>query len=106
MQNLSAEKYLNWKGSNTEKRILNMASVKFEKGSKEWLMFQDYWKLCQKFWVPEDNDEYWEMVKDTTDDFYEKYKDIALAREIAGAFVKVMEKQYKANQQKQNGGTS
>lgn len=53
-----------------------MASKKFEKGSPEWMMFQDYWKLCQKFWVPEDNERYWEQVGDGISEFFEKHKGV------------------------------
>lgn len=60
-----------------------MACVKFDKGSREWLMFQDYWKLCQKFWVPEDNDGYWEGLVREIDRFYEKYKDVILTKGLA-----------------------
>ncbi len=73
-----------------------MAGVKFEKGSKEWYMFHDYWKLCQKFWVPEDNDEYFEAVVRETDKFYKKYRDIGLGKKIALAFVDTIDEQYRA----------
>lgn len=72
-----------------------MASVKFEKDSHEWHMFQDYWKLCQKFWVPENNDEYWKAIVRETDDFYEKYKDITLSKKIALAFVDAVDEKLK-----------
>lgn len=72
-----------------------MASVKFEKGSSEWYMFQEYWKLCQKFWIPEDNDDYWEEVVKETDDFYKKYKNIILTKGIVLALVECLEKSYK-----------
>ena len=51
-----------------------MAAVKFTKGSEEWQMFMDYWDLCQKYWKPENNDNYWQRVIDDTDKFYKKYK--------------------------------
>ena len=63
-----------------------MARVKFEKNSCEWYMFQDYWKLCQKFWIPENSNEYWDAVIKETNDFYKKYKDIELAKNISLAF--------------------
>ena len=54
-----------------------MASTIFPKGSDEWMMFQDFYKICQRYWLPEDfNDEsYWEngMMKEM-DDFFKKYK--------------------------------
>ena len=35
-----------------------MASTIFPKGSDEWMMFQDFYKICQRYWLPEDfNDE-------------------------------------------------
>ena len=35
---------------------------KFAKGSSEWMMFMDYWALCQKYWKPEKTDEWWDEV--------------------------------------------
>ena len=69
--------------------------MKFEKGSKEWCMFRDYWSICQKFWIPEDNDEYWESIVRETDEFYKKYKDIILAKGIILEFVNCLEKKSK-----------
>lgn len=50
---------------------------KFEKGSDEWMMFQDYYKICQRHWVPEDfdNNGYWDGLKNELDDFFKKYKE-------------------------------
>ena len=50
-----------------------MAEVKFAKGSEEWQMFMDYWSLCQKYWKPEDTDEWWEKLVSATNNFSEKY---------------------------------
>ena len=69
-----------------------MASVKFEKCSLEWNMFKDYWNLCQKFWIPEDNDEYWEDVVRETDEFYKKYKDVMLTKGITLELLTCLEK--------------
>lgn len=69
--------------------------MKFEKGSQEWCMFRDYWAICQKFWIPEDNDEYWESVVRETDEFYKKYKDIILAKGIILQFVNCLEQKIK-----------
>lgn len=74
-----------------------MASVKFEKGSKEWYMFQEYWKLCQRFWVPEDSKQYWNALVEEMDSFYKKYKDIALSEKIAAAFINLLDEQQKQN---------
>ena len=59
-----------------------MASVKFQKGSKEWDMFRDYWNLCQKFWIPEDREEYWKLVLKESIEFKKKYESLPLANEI------------------------
>lgn len=74
-----------------------MASKRFEKGSEEWQMFTDFWKICQQFWEPEDKDDYWDKVVDATGEFYRKYKvnnDI-FARKIALAFVDIIEEKAK-----------
>lgn len=79
-----------------------VASKRFEKGSEEWLLFMDFWKICQEFWQPEENDEYWEKVIETTSEFHKKYKtnnDI-FARKIALAFVDTIEE--KAKQARKN----
>lgn len=69
-----------------------MASVKFEKGSREWYMFQDYWKLCQKYWIPEDNDKYWDDIVKESGDFMKKYRDIRLSKELALILIDNLEK--------------
>lgn len=35
-----------------------MAEKKLEKGSEEWQFFQDFWKFRQKYYIP-DNEEDW-----------------------------------------------
>lgn len=72
-----------------------MACVKFEKGSREWLMFQDYWKLCQEFWIPDDNDGYWEDLVQEIDIFYEKYKDVILTEGLALKLLESLKKKSK-----------
>ena len=39
-----------------------MGSVKLLKGSEEFEMFQDYWKMMQSVWSVENTKEYWEKV--------------------------------------------
>lgn len=74
-----------------------MASVRFEKGSEEWLMFQDYWKLCQKYWDVENSDEYWDELIKESEEFLKKYESIPLARKISMAFLDTQEEKYKNN---------
>lgn len=64
-----------------------MASEKFEKGSEEWMMFLDFWNLCQKYWLVENTDEYWDSLVNSTREFYEKYKNIHLSENLAIALL-------------------
>ena len=57
-----------------------MAEVKFAKGSEEWQMFMDFWALCQKYWEPEDSDEWWEETLREIDVFAKKYGSIESLR--------------------------
>lgn len=74
-----------------------MASVRFEKGSEEWLMFQDYWKLCQKYWGVENSDQYWDELIKESNEFLKKYEIIPLARIISNAFLDTQEEKCKNN---------
>ena len=72
-----------------------MASKKFNKGSEEWIMFTDFWNLCQKYWIVEDSDAYWESVIRSANDFQKKYNHILLSRRLALAFVDALEDSFK-----------
>lgn len=67
---------------------------KFAKGSSEWMMFMDYWTLCQKYWEPEESDSYWENLIDATDDFYKKYN-TDFAKSLALSLVNEAERKQK-----------
>lgn len=71
-----------------------MASVKFEKGSVEWQMFMEYWAMCQELWLPNESDEYWELVVKKTNDFYKKYNTL-FARKLALSLVDCLESRMK-----------
>ena len=53
--------------------VMDMAEKKFSKGSEEWQMFMDYWALCQKYWEPEESDEWWEEALGKIDELSKKY---------------------------------
>ena len=73
-----------------------MASFDFKKGSRERQFFSEFWDLCQKYWIPEQSDEYWESVINKTDALNEKYKDVHPAvSEIITGFICGLEKKYK-----------
>ena len=74
-----------------------MAEVKFVKGSEEWQMFMDYWALCQKYWEPEDSDEWWEEVLHEIDVFAKKYVSTVFVRGLCMAFVDELEAKHKSS---------
>lgn len=67
-----------------------MASRKFPKGSDEWQMFTAFWKLCQKYWEPEDDDKYWQDLIQDVNDFSAKYNNL-FAKNVALAFIDTLE---------------
>lgn len=71
-----------------------MAEKKFSKGSEEWQMFQDYWKLCQKLWILEESDEYWEQVIKLSQEFHEKYNTV-FSKHAAIALINSLDEKYK-----------
>lgn len=73
-----------------------MAAKKFLKGSEEWMMFMDFWKLCQDYWEPENSQEYWKNMSESVVSFGNKYQSIPLARIIAMGFMDSVE--FKAKQ--------
>ena len=68
-----------------------MAEVKFVKGSEEWQMFMDYWALCQKYWIPEESDEWWENALHEIDVFAKKYGATVFVRRLGIALVDELE---------------
>lgn len=63
-----------------------MAEVKFNKGSVEWQMFTEFWKICQKYWEVEETDDYWKALHDDAIAFGKKY-DTEFAENIMIAFM-------------------
>lgn len=68
-----------------------MAEVKFGKGSEEWMMFTEFWQLCQRYWNPESNDSYWDSLVTDVDAFYKKFSKIELSKELALSFIRSQE---------------
>lgn len=60
----------------------------FKKGSLERAFFSEFYELCEKYWVPEDNDNYWKSMIRDTEALNEKYKELQpLSKEIIVGFV-------------------
>ena len=70
-----------------------------ERGTEEFELFGDYFKICKKYWQVESTDEYWENLIDDCNEFCEKYKDYKLAREIARGFCNAQEKNFKESRE-------
>lgn len=68
-----------------------MAGARFEKGSEEWMMFMDFWQLCQKYWIPEKDDKYWDDFAEELRLFDKKFSEIPMARHLAFAILNFME---------------
>lgn len=55
----------------------------FKKGSLERAFFSEFYELCEKYWVPEDSDDYWRSMIRDTEVLNEKYKELQpLSKEI------------------------
>ena len=77
-----------------------MASIKFEKGCSEWMMFQDFWKIVQTHWIFENKQTYWnELVKDLGE-FNTKYEEIPLSKNLMIAFLDTQEQKSKITQER------
>lgn len=50
-----------------------MKKNKIEKGSDEWELFQDFWKLRQRTYCPENDDDFDELIR-YADALYKKFK--------------------------------
>lgn len=72
-----------------------MAEKRFVKGSEEWVIFQDFYKLCQSIWIIEGNDIYWDHVKDEVDGFLERYEGDVFAKYLAFALLNTLEEKEK-----------
>ena len=54
-------------------------------------MFMDFWNLCQKHWIAEDTEAYWDSVVKDVNAFGKKYNDSYFAKKIAYLLVEYLE---------------
>ena len=66
--------------------MINTAEQRFVKGTEEYVMFNDFWKLCQSFWMPEDSDDYWKKLIDSLKNLKKPFCKIHLARGVFSVF--------------------
>ena len=71
-----------------------MAALSFGKDSEERQMFIDLWDFCQKYWIVEDNDEYWAELIKAADEFAEKHPN-GLGEMWLTIFMQVKEAEFK-----------
>lgn len=71
-----------------------MAAQKFEKGSEEWKMFMEFWGFCQRYYLPDDSEEYWQGVISEGNRFLENHR-TPFAKGLFWAFHNEMERKMK-----------
>lgn len=71
-----------------------MAGKKFAAGTEEYLLYKDYYNLCQMLWISESSDEYWEYVEKKINEFLKKHN-TEFARSIALDLLVELERKYK-----------
>lgn len=65
------------------------------KGTENWMMFNDFWKLCQLLWKVEKTDEYWDNAVEKLKEFTYKYGNKPFPRALALALSDELERRYK-----------
>ena len=71
-----------------------MSEIKLQKGTEEFEMFRDYWKMLEENWGVEDSEAYWNKVIEDTDAFYRKYE-TEFSKELALALINELERKAK-----------
>lgn len=61
-----------------------MAEKKFEKGSAEWQFFQDFWKFRQKYYIPDNEEEWIVEMMHAGEMIIEKYKNTDFSKFAQG----------------------
>ena len=64
-----------------------MATVKFEKGSEPYCMFNDLYRLMQKYWGVESSMNYWSDLIADAERFAKKYEKIPCGTKLGVALV-------------------
>ena len=57
-----------------------MATKKFEKGSEEWQLFNDYYKFRQQFYEADNNEEWFQGMVNAGDELISKYANTSIAK--------------------------
>lgn len=70
--------------------------IKFNKNSKEWSMFRDFWILYQKYYKPEADENYWNELVNAVGTFNRKYRS-KFAESLSYALFDDIERRYKGD---------
>ena len=58
------------------------------------MMFMEFWGLCQKYWIPEQNDEWWDEALREMDLFAKKYGSTVFVRKLCMALIARLEDEH------------
>ena len=72
-----------------------------KKGTEEFEMFRDYWKMLEENWGVEDTEIYWNKVIEDTKAFYGRYQ-TEFSKELAPTLINELERKAK-NEKKLQG---
>lgn len=67
---------------------------KFEKGSEQWLFFQDFYKFCQKYYSA-DGDKFYEEMLAAAEEISQKYMQDKFVRDCLTAHILAVERRRK-----------
>ena len=60
---------------------------RFEKGSLEFQMFGEYYKLCQKHWINDNTQEYYDSLVEDCEAFAKRFSGSPMAKHMALALL-------------------
>lgn len=66
-----------------------------KKTDEEFAILQEFWKILQDFYEPEDTDEYWNRLLDTTIKFERDHPDNLLCMQLILLILNYLEKKFK-----------
>jgi hypothetical protein len=72
-----------------------MSSKRFEKGSLEFSMFGEFWKLCQKHWIIENKDKYFDDLINDCEKFAKDFSGTKMSKHLALALLNFVDESEK-----------
>ena len=78
-----------------------MAERKFTKGCQEWMMFQDFYRFVQSYYLPENMEGYWTSCIDSVSELHKAHKEVPLAKHLLLGFLNHIEEVSKGQNEKE-----